>query len=136
MRTTIPRSGWEQASLEEVEHVELCKKDDRCIGLLFKYQNGRQAAVGQRRHGFPGFETSIVSRPVKIHYAKREAKEYWCLQISFSTLENKVSVDPLDGWHTRDMQGILFWYMDWSKDNLEFYDKQSGKLGFSDSIGV
>jgi hypothetical protein len=118
-----------RASLEQVKHVEICIElcqPQKCIGMLFTYQDGSAEALGQRRVGFPGVQMLLVDEPLQIHFCSWRDPGFAYsanLGIRFSTLkEQDKSSDPKRGWQTRDMKGSLWWVLDGEYDRLKFCD--------------
>jgi hypothetical protein len=130
----IPRSMpslmrlFSQASLEHVKQVEICielNPDQKCIGMLFTYQDGTAEALGQRRVGFPGVQMVLVDEPLQLHYSNphfldRQADQN--LRICFSTSETDESLEMRMGWNTREMRGSVWWAFGLGFNHLEFCD--------------
>jgi hypothetical protein len=117
-----------QASLKHVEHVELYihpLEDFICSGILIQHYDGLQEALGQRRVGLPGVETTTISRPSQIHYQPfRTADGHERLKIMFSTSDGPGLVDSEKSWHSRPMLGTATWSFNWIDDVLRLSDAE------------
>lgn len=80
--------------------------EDHCRGIIFKYENGAQRAVGECRLGYDRCDLYETPRIIRMN----QTTQAW--KVDFADKEIGEDVDSEDGWTPYQMKGVLhFWFL-------------------------